>query len=155
MEFPNSLILPNVYMGNFPDNSPEDLPCLSAGSDAGVLLEQFYQTIYWVLKSSWTILTSFVYLCLLLWNSTVGIFTLNLYPYHQRYCVSLLLVLVFGPFSRILKQIVSKKKDITKLRGVQSYSFCIFVLFLINDFAHKILYDEMIFRGDVFFWHFS
>ena len=31
LEFPNSLILPNVHMGHFPDNSSEDLPWLPAG----------------------------------------------------------------------------------------------------------------------------
>ena len=143
MEFPNSLILPNVYMGNFPDNSPEDLPCLSAGSGAGVLLEQFYQTIYWVLKSSWTILTSFVYLCLLLWNSTVGIFTLNRYPYHQTYCVSLLLVLVFGPFSRILKQIVSKKRHHQIKR-----STVLLLLYICSIFNKRLCAQDFIWWND-------
>ena len=140
LEFPNSLILPNVHMGISLITHLKICPgyLLGVGDGGGVRLEQFYKTIYWFLRSSWAIFTSFVYLCLLLWNY-VG----YLYSYHHKFCVSLLFLLVFGHFSKILKGTDVKKRHLQIKKGT-----VLMLLFICSLYKKATLHTRFCMMND-------
>ena len=90
-----------------------------------------------------------MYLSLLLWNSVR-----YLYLYHHKCCVSLLFVLVFGHFLRILRKTAVKKKTSPNI-GESSFNPSVDLFYMLKrKFAYKILCDEW-FLGDMSFWHSS
>ena len=136
-------------MGNFPDNSSEDLPWLPARGGGGVHLEQFYKTLHWFLRSSWAILhllCTFVYFC----EIRLDVFTLTIINFVFHCCLCC--------FSTIFREFWKKKLRCQKKKHLQIKKGTVLILLCIcSIYKKETLHTRfcMIFRGDVFFWHFS